>query len=67
MIEKGGIDTTKDPSTELEDDIRTLASDYNYEWGREKLIDDLVEVYPDLTKDQIAEMVYNITNELWGK
>ena len=51
---------------EVDDDIRQLAEQYHYNFGREKLISDLSSSYPEIDKNEITNKVYQITKELWG-
>lgn len=50
----------------IDDDIRQLANNYQYEFGREKMIEDLATAYPEVNKQDIIDKVYQITKELWG-
>ena len=58
---------TGDATIDLEGDIRDNAKKYNYQWGREKLIDELIRLYPEFTEEEISQKVYQITKELWGQ
>ena len=54
---------------DVKDDINSLAEKYNYNFGREQMIEDLFALYSQygITKQQIIDQVYPITNKLWGK
>jgi hypothetical protein len=54
---------TGNPISDLEDTITNHFSEYQYRFGREKMIEDLTADFSELTREQIAQKVYDITNK----
>lgn len=54
---RSSVDTTENLLSQVEDDITQLGSKYS---NREKLIDDLVNTYPELSESEIANKVYSL-------